>query len=82
MGKKHGPNSYAFYMYICLYRLAFNSSVNAAVVTRLVKEVQTLNPRYQANTIKGKHDVFKYITSLWIQLLPILTTVHCHKRTD
>ena len=34
--------------------MAFNSQVNAAVVTRLVKEVQTLNPRYQAHTIKGK----------------------------
>ena len=37
--------------------MAFNSPVNAAVVTRLVKEVQTLNPRYQAHTIKGKHAV-------------------------
>ena len=42
------------YIILSFYRAAFNSPVNAAVVTRLVKEVQTLNPRYQAHTIKGK----------------------------
>ena len=39
---------------VIFYRVAFNSPVNAAIVTRLVKEVQTLNHRYQAHTIKGK----------------------------
>lgn len=46
----------ALYSYIIYFfqRVAFNSPANATVVTRLVKEVQTFNPRYQAQTIKGK----------------------------
>ena len=39
---------------ICPSRSVFNNPANKAVVSRLVTEVQTLNPLYQASTIKGK----------------------------
>ena len=37
-----------------LSRSAFNSPANKAVVSRLVTEVRSLNPSYQASIIKGK----------------------------
>ena len=43
------------YIYLC--RSVFNSPANKAVVSRLVTEVRTFNPSYQASTIKGNVNV-------------------------
>ena len=41
-------------LYLPSYRSVFNSPANTVVVARLIKEVQILNPAYQASTIKGR----------------------------
>ena len=54
-------HTYMYYNYKCILnfypltvcRSVFNSPANSAVVGRLIKEVQILNPTYQASVIKG-----------------------------
>ena len=62
---KMGNNTWLYhYIILSFYRAAFNSPVNAAVVTRLVKEVQ------KAHTIKGK---CKYLTVKYLYVAAVYT---------
>ena len=91
----HGFNLESGYVYLLLYsvprfdplcllfthrRSVFNSPENSAVFSRVVKEVQTLNPAYQASITKGKlsslSDLFLTLALYRSALLEMLYLKH------
>ena len=62
---------------LSFFRVAFKSSVNQAVVSRLIREVQALNPSFQACHIRGTI-IYNINVFLQHQLTP--TSRHLHKK--